>query len=125
MSDFSSVRVLQFSRKKDKGPIWSEKYLAKTKRSGFKDLLLGKVNIPKSDEEINERTEEGKVLMENADLNEMAYTELILLIDIRSSSGKDVFSIIKECKSREYTDGISELSWDKLKKNLILFLNLH
>jgi hypothetical protein len=38
------------------------------------------VNIPNSDEEINEKTEEGKVLMKNADLNEMAYTELILSI---------------------------------------------
>jgi hypothetical protein len=54
--------------------IWREKILAKAKRSGFNDVLLDKVNIPKSDEEINEKDEEGKALMKNADLNEMVYT---------------------------------------------------
>jgi hypothetical protein len=46
----------------------------------------------------------------------MDYTELILSIDIRSSTGKVVFSIIKGCKSRDYNDGNSALTWDKLKK---------
>jgi hypothetical protein len=79
-------------------------------------MLLGKVNIPKSDEEIYEKIEEGKVLMKNADLIEMAYTEVTLSIDVRSSSGKVVFSIIKGCKIRDYTDGNSTLAWDKFKK---------
>jgi hypothetical protein len=74
------------------------------------------VNIPKSYEEINENTEGGKVLMKKADLNEIAYMELILLIDVRSSSGNVVFSIIKGCKSRDYTDGNSSSAWGKLKK---------
>jgi hypothetical protein len=39
--------------------------------------------------------------MENADLNEADYTESIILIDVRNSSGKVVFSIIKGCKSRD------------------------
>jgi hypothetical protein len=82
--------------------------------------LLGKVNIPKSDEEINRKSEEGKVLMMNADLNEMAYTEFILSIDLRMSSGKVVFSIIKGNKSRDYTDGNSELAWENLKKKFYL-----
>jgi hypothetical protein len=45
-------------------------------------VLLCK-NIPKSDKEINEKNEKGKVLMKNADLHEMAYTEMILLTDVR------------------------------------------
>jgi hypothetical protein len=116
MSDFSSIRVLPFSRNKDEWPFWSEKFLAKIKRSVFKDLLLFKVNSPKSDEEINENTEIVKVLMNNADLNEMTYTDLILSIDIRSSSGKVVFSIIKGFKSRDYNNGSSALTWVNLKK---------
>jgi hypothetical protein len=55
--------------------------------------------------------------MKNADFHEMAYTELILSIDVRSNSGKAVFSIIKGYKSRDYTDGNSSLDWDKVKKN--------
>jgi hypothetical protein len=116
MSDFSSIQVLRFSGKKDEWPIWSEKLLTKAKCSGYKDVLLGNIDIPKSGEEINEKTEEEKVLINNANLNEMAYTELILSIYVRRSSGKVMFRIIKGFKSRNYTDGNSALAWDKLKK---------
>jgi hypothetical protein len=74
------------------------------------------VNISKSDEEIDEKTEEGKYLMKNADLHGTAYTEFIHSIDARSSGGKVLFRIIKGCKSRDYTDVNSALAWDKLKK---------
>jgi hypothetical protein len=60
---------------------WSEKFLDKDKCSGLKHE--------------NEKTEQGKFLMENGDINEIAYTELIISIDVRRSSGKVVFSIIK------------------------------
>jgi hypothetical protein len=59
-------------------------------------VFLGNINIQKSEEEINEKTEERKVFMKNADLNEMDYSELILSIKVRSSSGKvSVASFIK------------------------------
>jgi hypothetical protein len=54
--------------------------------------------------------------MKNTYLNKMAYTELILSIDVRNCSGKVVFSIIKGCKGRNYSDGNSVWAWDKLKK---------
>jgi hypothetical protein len=61
--------------------------------------------IPNYDEEINEKSEEGKILMKNADLNVMAYTEWILLIEERINSREIIFRIIiKGCKSREYND---------------------
>jgi hypothetical protein len=41
-------------------------------------VLLGKVRILKTDEDYNMDTKEGKRLMIAADLNELAYTELIL-----------------------------------------------
>jgi hypothetical protein len=98
------IRILAFSGKKDEWPIWCEKFFTKAKRSGFKDMLLGKINISKSGDEINRKTEERKALMKNANRSEMAYTELIHLIDVRRSNGKVVFIIIKGCKSRKYTD---------------------
>jgi hypothetical protein len=59
-------------------------------------VFLGNINIQNSEEEFNEKTEERKVFMKNADLNEMDYTELILSIKVRSSSGKvSVASFIK------------------------------
>jgi hypothetical protein len=125
MSDFRLIRLLPFSEKEDEWPIWIEKFLSKAKSSGFKDVLLGKVNIPKYDEEINQKTEEGKVLMQNADLHEMVYKELILSIDVRISSGEVVFGIIKGCKRREYIDRKSALAWHNLTKKFDPFLTIH
>jgi hypothetical protein len=68
MTDFSAIRVLNFSGRKEDWPSWNEKFLAKAKRSGIKDILLGKVEIPTSLDVINEKTEEGKKLLRIAAL---------------------------------------------------------
>jgi hypothetical protein len=57
MTDMNAIRVLSFCGKVEEWPIWSERFLAKAKRCGFKDLLLGKLSIPKVDEEIDETSE--------------------------------------------------------------------
>jgi hypothetical protein len=57
MSDLSAIGVLSFSGSKYEWPIWSEKFLAKVKCSGIKDVLLGKVLIPKSSEVFDENTD--------------------------------------------------------------------
>jgi hypothetical protein len=84
MSDLSAIRVLSFSGSKDEWPTWSEKILAKTKRFGIKDVLLGKVVIPKSSEVFDEKTDEGKRMLRIINLNEMAFTKLVLSIDVSS-----------------------------------------
>jgi hypothetical protein len=95
ISDISAIRVLNFSGRKEEWPTWSEKFLAKAKRSGIKDVLLGKLQIPKTSEELEEKSEEGRRMIKNADLNELAFTELILSIDVSNSSGKIAFGIKK------------------------------
>jgi hypothetical protein len=48
MSDLSAIQVLSFSGSKDEWPTWSEKFLAKAKRSGIKDVfIVGKGSYPK------------------------------------------------------------------------------
>jgi len=69
--------------------------LSKTRRSGIKDFLPGKVTIPRTNDEINEKTDEGKLMLEIFNLNELAYTELILSIDVRTTSSKMKFSMVK------------------------------
>jgi hypothetical protein len=49
MGDHSAIRVLTFSGNREDWSIWSERFLAKAKRHGCKDVLLGKKDIPKSD----------------------------------------------------------------------------
>jgi gag-polypeptide of LTR copia-type len=116
MTDFSAIRVLNFSGRKEEWPSWNERFLANAKRSGIKDVLLGKVEIPTSLDVIDEKTEEGKKLLRIADLNEIAFTELILSIDVSNSNGKIAFGIVKSCKSKEFEDGNAALAWEKLKK---------
>jgi hypothetical protein len=84
---------------------WSEKFLAKANFSGIKDMLLGKVLIPKSSEVLDEKTDEGKKMFRIIDLNEMAFTELVLSIDVSSNSGKIAFGIVKRCKTNDNEDG--------------------
>jgi hypothetical protein len=68
---------LSFSGSKDEWPTWGEKFLAKAKRSGINDVLLGKVLIPKSSEVFDEKTDEGKRILRIIDLNEMAFIKLV------------------------------------------------
>ena len=63
MTDLSAIHVIPFYGKSDEWPTWSEKFLAKAKRYGFKDVLLGKVTIPKTDEVFNVESEKGKEMM--------------------------------------------------------------
>jgi hypothetical protein len=82
----SAIQVLRFSGSKDEWPTWREECLAKAKRSGTRDVFLGKVLIPKSSEVFDEKTDEGKRMLRIINLNEMAFTELVLSIDVSSSS---------------------------------------
>ena len=115
MSDISAIRELNFSGKKVEWSKWSEKFSAKARRSGIKDILLGKHTIPKTNDEINEETDEGKTMMKIFDLNELAYTKLILSIDVKTSSGKIAFNMVKGCKNKDYTEGNATMAWERLK----------
>jgi hypothetical protein len=61
--------------------------------------LLGKVKVPRTDEDYDMESEEGKKLTIAADMNELAYTELILSIDEKTSYGKVAFNLVKGCKN--------------------------
>jgi hypothetical protein len=42
----TSIRVVLFSGKSADWTTWEEKFVARAKRKGYKDILLGKVKIP-------------------------------------------------------------------------------
>jgi hypothetical protein len=48
-------------------------------------------------------------------LNEIAYTELILSIDVKASYGKIAFNIFIDCKKKDYSDGNAVTVWEKIK----------
>jgi hypothetical protein len=72
MTDLRTIRVIPFCRKSNKWTIWSEKFLAKAKRYGFKDTLIGKLYIPKADEEFDEDSVTGKKMKNAIKVNKIA-----------------------------------------------------
>jgi hypothetical protein len=115
MGDYaeSTIWVILFSGKKGDWPAWEERFLVKAKRKGFKELLLGRVEIPVSDTVIAD-TPEGVNTRRIMDLNDRVYSELILSMDIEQSGGKVTFSIIEGRKSTEYVDGNGAVAWSRL-----------
>jgi hypothetical protein len=77
--------------------------------------LLGKVKVPRTDEDYDMESEEGKKLTIAADMNKLAYTELILSIDDKTSSGKVAFNFVIGCKNKDYADGNASMTWERLK----------
>jgi hypothetical protein len=115
MTDLSTIRVIPFYGKSEEWLTWSEKLLAKSRRYSFKDVFLGKVEVPRTDEDYDMESEEGKKLTIAADMNELTYTELILSIDDKTSIGKVAFNLVKGCKNKDYADGNASMAWERLK----------
>jgi hypothetical protein len=88
MIDLNKIRVIPLCGKVDVWPVWSDRFFVKSRHFGFKDLLLGKLSIPAADEEIDEGSESGKKKSVIIKLNEIAYTQLIPLIDVKTSGRK-------------------------------------
>jgi hypothetical protein len=126
MTSLSAIRVIPFYGKSDEWSIWSDKFPAKAKRYRSKIFFVGKINyILKNDEVFDVDSEEGKKKMIIADLNELAYTELILSINKETSSGKVACNLVKDFKSKNYVNGNAFTEWKRLKTSLNLFLLHH
>jgi hypothetical protein len=76
---------------------------------------LGKFRVSNIDEVYDMESEEGKKLRIAADINELAYTELILSIDDKTSNGKVAFNLVKVCNSNNHADGNASMTWERLK----------
>ena len=98
MSEEKSIKVIQFSGKHEDWNVWKEKFLAKANRKGFKEVLLGEVEIPKDSITTNEAKEIKK-------LNVFGFEELIMSMKGDTPEGKVAFTLVKNCKSDDYKSG--------------------
>jgi len=113
-SDDKAIRVMNFNGKQSDWPIWEEKFLARARRRGYKDILLGKAQVPTDSTMIDATTPAGKEQAKMKKLNEVAFEELILSVDTSEGTGKVVFQLIKGCKTADLKDGNSKLAWTRL-----------
>ena len=49
----TSIKVIPFSGKAVDWPVWSEKFLARARRKGYKNILLGKEVVPDDATDLN------------------------------------------------------------------------
>jgi gag-polypeptide of LTR copia-type len=77
--------------------------------------LFGKLSIPISDIEFDVTSEIGKEKSRIIALNEIAFTELILLIDVKTSSGKTASNLVQGCKTKNHPDVNAASAWERIK----------
>jgi len=109
-----SIKVICFDGQQANWSYWEEKFLARARRKGFKDVLLGTIPIPQDSEKLDLNTDEGKAKKNARDMNELAYKELVLSIDTSTSPGKVAFQLIKGCKTTANKNSDCALAWKRL-----------
>ena len=67
-----SLRYIPFKGKKEEWDMWSQKFLAKARKKGYKELLTGKLKMKEQDDVDYEEEEEKRI----EKLNEEAYYDL-------------------------------------------------
>ena len=109
-------KVITFSGKKVEWPLWSEKFLARANRKGYKSVLVGTVTVPDDHEDISLETDKDKKKqkLELRRLNEEAYEDLVLAVDGKTEVGRAVFSLIKGSKTREFAEGSAREAWKRI-----------
>ena len=100
----ASLHYLPFKGKKDEWPMWSEKFLSKARKKGYKELLIGKQTPPSADE--TRLDDEAKLLRR---LNEEAFDDLVT-----SMEDKVAFSKVTQAKTPDLPDGDAALAWKLL-----------
>ena len=106
----TAIRVILFSGKHNDWFDWEEKFLARAKRKGLKSMYIGKPeDIPVENKTSLSKDEEKLI-----DLNEIAYSELIMSIDTTTAAGMVAFGLVKASKSKDYPDGNAATSWKRL-----------
>jgi hypothetical protein len=93
-------------------------------RYGFKDPLLGKLSIPKVDDVFDEISEDGKKMMKVIELNEIAYTELILSIDVKLAMARLLLALSKDARKRIILMEMLPVLGRHLRINMNQFLHL-
>jgi gag-polypeptide of LTR copia-type/Zinc knuckle len=119
----TSIKVVLFAGKMADWTTWEEKFLARAKRWGYKEILLGKVEIP-TEEMLENKNKESEPISEEEirrhwyimDLNDNRYSDLVLSMDTSMNAGRVAFSLVRASKSKDYPDGNIAVAWSKLKK---------
>ncbi len=89
--------------------MWSRQFLARAQVKGYRSILEGKEAVPAYNEKIDETTSQGKTKLLLRNLNESAYSDLILSMEDEVN-----FALVDEATTKELPDGDAALAWKNL-----------
>jgi len=110
-----NLKVITFSSKQEDWKFWEIKFLAQARCKGFRERLLGTTPIPKDSEKFNWNKADEKEKSEICDKNELAFEELVLLIDTLERDGKVTFQLICSCRNNDYKNSNAVDAWKQLQ----------
>ena len=105
-----TIRVLPFTGKKKDWPMWSKKFLARARARGYREVMLGKEQVPEHDLVLGS-SDADKKKAKARKYNDDGYNELILSCDEEVS-----FGLVDEAVSDSLPDGDLAKAWSKLAK---------
>jgi hypothetical protein len=76
--------------------------------------------MPKSTENLDRVDSDEEKLIAIQELNESGYTNLVLSMDTERSSGKVVFKIVRNSKSKDYEDGNIKVAFKNVRRKYAL-----
>jgi len=106
-----NLKVIIFSGKQEDWKFWEVKFLARARRKGFREILLGTVKILKDLEKFDLTDPKEKAQNEICDKNELAFEELVLSINTSEGDGRVTFQAVCCCKSDDHKNGNMVDAW--------------
>jgi gag-polypeptide of LTR copia-type len=118
----TAIHVALFSGKPKDCLAWMEKFLAKAKCKNLKHIYLmdlSKKKIPTAVEleNLDQIDPDDKILIDLVKVNEDAYSELIMSINMNTMAGMMAFRIVVSTTMTEYPGGNAPIAWIRLKVN--------
>jgi hypothetical protein len=104
-----SYHVIPFDGKDDSWRMWSKKFLARAQMRGYKNILLGKVDVPPHDEVFTGTAAEKATKEALRAGNDKAYNDLLLACE------SDIcFNLVDEAQTSDLPEGDARLAWNNL-----------
>jgi hypothetical protein len=110
-----AIRTIVWDGKQSSYLIWREKFMANAKRRGYKEVMTGKLKVPRSDKVLDENDDAEAKELKARDMNDLGYVDLILSMS-DTEGGGIALSYIKNTKTEDLPDGDLQRAWEALEK---------
>ena len=104
------ITIIPFDGTKKQWRIWSMKFMARARRKGYKEILLGNETLLIEIQGTPLMADEKKI----KNLNALAYEDIILSKDGSKATGRVAFRLM-ETSTSNMADGNAREAWEKLK----------